>query len=268
MGSERVPLDTRREIPSVLLRIGTPEAERVLVEGLLQADGTLRHRVIASLNKLKVLHPDVRVDPAVIEVLLAAEIAGHYRSYQVLGPLQERLKEEDPVLQAMRHAMEQELERIFRLMALLFPAAGLHDAYVGLRSSNPLVRANALEFLDSTLKPELRQVLVPVLDSQVTMEERVALADRLVGAPLETPEQAVATMLGSEDTWLRSCGIYAIGALRLHAFESQLGRFEGSGDATLQEAVRSARERLAGEPAASDTQEPAPSDMGLGVGVG
>ena len=34
-------------------------------------------------------------------------------------------------------SMEQELERIFRVMALLLPHAGLHDAYVGLRSSNP-----------------------------------------------------------------------------------------------------------------------------------
>ena len=127
----------------------------------------------------------------------------------------------------MRHAMEQELERIFRLMALLFPATGLHDAYVGVRSSNPIVRANALEFLDSTLKPELRQVLVPLLDSYVTTEERVALANRFVGAPLETPEQAVATMLASEDVWLRSCGIYAIGALRLHELRVRAGSVRG-----------------------------------------
>ena len=65
--------------------------------------------------------------------------------------------------------MEQELERIFRLMALLLPQAGLHDAYVGVRSSNPIVRANALEFLDNVLKPELRHVLVPLLDTHVTV---------------------------------------------------------------------------------------------------
>jgi hypothetical protein len=268
MGDPRVSLDTRREIPSVLLRIGTSEAEHVLVEGLLQADGTLRHRVIASLNKLRVLHPDVRVDSSVIELLLAAEIAGHYRSYQVIGPLQKSFKNEDPVLQAMGHAMEQEIERIFRLMALLFPATGLHDAYVGVRSSNPTVRANALEFLDNTLKPELRQVLVPLLDSHVTMEDRVALADRFVGAPLATPEQAVETMLASEDPWLRSCAVYAVGALHLHGLEPVLDRFESSSDAVLKDAVRSARQRLAGEAPAAETQEPAPSDMGLGVGVG
>ena len=118
------------------------------------------------------------------------------------------------------------------------------------------------------MKPELRQILVPLLDSTVTTEERVALADRFVGAPLETPEQAIATMLESEDVWLRSCGIYAIGALRLRGFESALVKFEASADTVLKEAARSSRARLAGQRRGVQPQEPVPSDMNLGVGAG
>src|SRR6185503_7949540 len=102
-----------------------------------------------------------------------------------------------------------ELERMFRLMALLSPGPGLHDAYVGVKSTNLTVRDNALEFLDNVLKPELRRVLLPLLDSQVSVDERIALANQMVGAPLETPEQAIATLLASEDPFLRSCGVYA-----------------------------------------------------------
>jgi AAA family ATP:ADP antiporter len=261
-------LEIRRELPSVLVRIATPQAEQVLVESLLHADTTLRHRVIASLNKLRAIHPDVWIDPNTIELLLAAEIAGHYRSYQVLGPLQRQLKDDDPVLQAMRHAMEQELERIFRLMNLLYTEEGLHDAYVGLRASNPAIRANALEFLDNVLKPELRPLLVPLLDAQVSIDERIQIADRLVGAPVETTEQAIGTLLASEDSWLRSCAVYAVGTLQLHALEGALRRFEISGDVVLQESIRVARRRLAGEPEPSLPQEPAPADLGMGVGAG
>ena len=180
----------------------------------------------------------------------------------MLGPLREQLKDDDPVIEAMRHSMEQELERIFRLMALLLPQAGLHDAYVGLRSSNPIVRANALEFLDNVLKPELRQVLVPLLDSQVTVEERIALANRLVGAPLETPEQAVATLLASEDPWLRSCAVYAIGALQLESLEPRARAVRG--DRRIRRCVRrvqTPRRRLAGDGRRGRRpQEPAPAD--------
>jgi AAA family ATP:ADP antiporter len=258
--------EVKRELPSVLLRVGTPEAEQLLIQNLLAADVTLRHRVITSLNKLRDVRPDLRIDPHLVEVLLAAEIAGHYRSYQVLGPLRAQLKDDDPALEALRHSMEQELERVFRLMALLLPQAGLHDAYVGLRSANPAIRANALEFLDNVLKPELRHVLVPVLDSHVTIDERIGIANRLVGAPLETAQQAVETLLASEDVWLRSCAVYAVGALQLHGLEPELRRFEKASDPVLRQSVSTARRRLAGEPAPE--HQPAPADMNVGVGAG
>jgi hypothetical protein len=261
-------LEVKREIPGVLVRIGGAGSVEALLESLLQSDATLRHRVIASLNKLEVRYPGVRLDPGVIELLLAAEIAGHYRSYQVLGPLRAQLRDDDPVLEAMRQSMEQELERIFRLMALLFPQGGLHDAYVGLRSTNPIIRANALEFLDNVLKPELRQVLVPVLDAQVTIDERIALANRLVGAPLENVEQAVATLLASEDGWLKSCGVYAVGVLQLQALEPELRKLDGIADTELRERIKTARQQLAGEAEPQELQEPAPPDMAMGVGAG
>jgi AAA family ATP:ADP antiporter len=262
------PLAVKREIPGVLVRIGGPSAVEALLESLLHTDATLRHRVIASLNKLEVRHPGVRLDPGIIELLLAAEIAGHYRSYQVLGPLRAQLKEDDPVLGAMRRSMEQELERIFRLMALLLPGGGLHDAYIGLRSSNPIVRANALEFLDNVLKPELRQVLVPVLDAQVTIDERIALANHIIGAPLENVEKAVETLLASEDRWLKSCGVYAVGMLQLHALEPELRKLDVGADPELRDRVKTALQHLAGEVEAQELQEPAPPDMAMGVGAG
>ena len=46
--TEEVSVEVRRELPSVLLRIGTAEAEQTLVASLLEADGTIRHRIIAS----------------------------------------------------------------------------------------------------------------------------------------------------------------------------------------------------------------------------
>ena len=236
--------EIRRELPTVLVRIGTPEAEQALIGGLLQADVTLRHRVIASLNKLRTMHPEVKLDPSTINLALAAEIAGHYRSYQVLGPFKARLKEDDPVLQAMEHAMEQELDRIFRLMALLLPHVGLHDAYVGLRSSDELVRANSLELLDNVLEPELRQVLVPLLDSQVTVEERIAIANRLVGAPLDTAEQAVATLLDSEGS--RGCArARSTPSARCSCTAGGRARqFDNDEDPVLKQSVKAARRRL------------------------
>lgn len=261
---DATPVAIRRELPVALVRIGTPRAQQVLMETLLEADVTLRHRTIAALNKLGDVHGGARVDRGIVELLLAAEIAGHYRSYQVLGPLRTQLKEDDAVIEALGNAMEQELERIFRLMALLYPGSACHDAYVGVRSSNASIRADTLELLDNILSPELRQVLVPLLDAQVTVDERIALANRVVGAPLETAEQAVATLLASEDGWLRSCAVYAVGVLQLHTLEGELHRLERSGDEGVRDSVRAALRRLAAEPDAA-AGEPVPAVIDMGV---
>jgi AAA family ATP:ADP antiporter len=154
-------------------------------------------------------------------------------------------------------------------MALLFPHAGLHDAYVGVRSSNPSVRANALEFLDNVLQPALRHVLVPLLDSQVTIEERIALANRLVGAPLENAQQAVATLLASDDPWLRSCAIQAVGTLQLRTLAPELKKYESSSDPLVRQSVVAARVQLAGDTReVHEPQLPAPVDLDVGVGAG
>ncbi len=264
MKDEATPVETRRELPQVLVRIGTPTALEVLIDGLLQADSTLRHRVIASLNKLHSLHPDVQIDRQLVELVLAAEIAGHYRSYQILGALRTQLAEKDPTLQGLRRSMQQELERIFRLMGLLFEGPGVHDAYVGVRSANSSVRANALEFLDNVLRPELRRLLVPLLDNQVSVDERIAIANRLVGAPLESTEQAVSTLLASEDPWLRSCAVYAVGALQLQNLVPELHKFESTSDPMLRDSVHAALQRLSGEP--DPAQATVPAGMASGVG--
>jgi hypothetical protein len=89
-------------------------------------------------------------------------------------------------------------------MGLISPGISLEDAYVSMQSENSLVRANALEYLEHTLRPDLREVLLPLIDRQVSDSERAQLADRFVGAPVGTADEAMATLLASDDPWLRS----------------------------------------------------------------
>jgi hypothetical protein len=49
-------------------------------------------------------------------------------------------------------------------------------------------------------------MLVPLLDSKVTVRERAHRAQQLVHTKIENQEQAVAALVASEDPWLRSCG--------------------------------------------------------------
>jgi AAA family ATP:ADP antiporter len=246
-----VPVAAKLEIPSALAGIGTQAAEIVLMDNLLVPDTALRQRIIAALNNTHQQHPELQLDRDMIETVLLAEITGHLRSYQILGILGVSLESDDTVVRALRESMNQEVERIFRLLRLMFPHVDFHSAHFGLQSSSRTVHDNALEFLDNILKPQFRNLLVPLLDKDVSIQERVALANKNLGLKVESREEAVAALVGSEDPWLKSCGAYAVGMLGLRSLEPELDKCLTHPDALLQETARQAKKRLASPPDSS-----------------
>jgi AAA family ATP:ADP antiporter len=239
------PVEVRREVPGVLTEIGTYAAARALSENLLEADTTVRFRIISALNKLQKVHPSAQPDLRMVETLLAAEIMGHYRSYQIVGTLTGSLEDSGPVSTGLRESMAQEEERIFRLLGLLYPHQDLHSAYFGLKSRDALVHDNALEFLDNILNKNLRDMLVPLIDSDVSVAERVRIANRMTGTKIESREEAITALMGSEDPWLKSCAAYAIGALQLQPLQPALEECLQHPDPLLRETARQAKLRLA-----------------------
>jgi len=238
-------MEVRREIPAVLLRIGTASAQRALMENILEADNTFRFRIISALNKLQQTPSAIPVDLELVETALQAEIMGHYRSYQILGMLQETPDQDDPIMRGLRDSMRQGAERIFRLMSLMHPHLDLHSAYVGLQSKDRIVHDNALEFLDNILKQQMRSLLVPVIDGEVTLAERIRRANHLLHTDVASKEKAVEALVNSDDPWLRACGAYAIGSLGLTDLKRELEKCLEHPDPLLRETARQAQLRLA-----------------------
>lgn len=238
------PPSIKQLIPPILVNIGTTAATQVILDNLLERDSALRLQIISALNKIHQLHPEIALDMQLVETVLAAEIMGHYRSYQIKEALGLAEDASEPVMQGLRDSMQQELERIFRLLALLHPHLDLHSVYFGLQSKNANVYDNALEFLENVLKSQLRGILLPLLDGKVSSKQRALIGERFVRAKVEDREQAVAELLTSDDPWLKSCGAYAIGTFAITSLEEKLGECLEHPDPLLRETARVAKNRL------------------------
>jgi AAA family ATP:ADP antiporter len=251
LGDPGAPVEERREITAVLTGIGTPAAAQALLENVMEGDATLRFMVVSALNRLHRDHPEIPLDLQMLETVLAAEILGHYRTYQILEAVSGPGSTEDVVGGALQSSLEQELERIFRLLGLLYPQVDLHAVYLGLQSKDRTVYDNALEFLENVLKSALRVTLMPLLDGRVTAKERSRLANKLVRTKLENREQAVKELVSSDDPWLKSCGAYAIGSFRLKCLATELEHCLNHADPLLRETARAAKLRLEADEADS-----------------
>ena len=149
-------------------------------------DAQIRFRVISALNKLRDQHPTWPFDDRLVADLLRAEIMGHLRLYQILDSLDTALGDATAIAPTLREAVDKELERIFRLLKLIYPTKDFHSAYFGIQSTNAVIHDNALEFLENVLIPEFRGLLLPLIDSQVPV--RSAGSELLlVNAPGCTP---------------------------------------------------------------------------------
>ena len=242
-GEERI--DLRRQIPAVLRRIGSPAAKDALLENMAAGDTILRSRIIEALDDWRQARPDEPFDDEVVETVLLAEVLGHYRSYEILGTLGLAPGGDDPVTRGLRVSMDRELDRIFRLLRLRFPSHDVYGAYLGIRSSNPAIRDKGLELLDHVLVSPFRSLLMPLVDPETTLEERIERAARVVGRGSGNREEAVTALIYSEDPNLRACGTYSIGALHLRSLRVELDRFLDDPDPLLRETARLSREQVA-----------------------
>jgi hypothetical protein len=75
--------------------------------------------------------------------------------------------------------------------------------------------------------------------------ERGRQAELVVGIASGSTEQSVAALVRSDDPWMRSCGLYAVGTLGLRALASELDRALLDADPFIQDTARKAKARLA-----------------------
>jgi len=242
LNDETAPLAVRKQIPGVLARIASQESAAVLVNGIVQNDPGLRFDVLKALNRLRVQNPSLLPPSVDIADMLEAELMGYYRSFQIWATLDEHAGArkrsaggESLVARVLRERMDQELERIFRLLALLYPPRDMYNAFLGLTSDLPRVQANALEVLEHMLRPELYRMLASALDPDVSLKEKIQFAERLCYTTVESKAEALRILLNSEDRWLRICALHAVGRFCLKELGEEVRRLKGASDPLVEE---------------------------------
>lgn len=217
----------------ILTTLGTQGAVDVLLNSLSGTkDQSLRFNLIRGLNRIKAKGERVEFNPWVIKKEVMLEI----KNYKLILTASEKYQkrkassrpEEDYLLAALEAMSQESLERIFRLLGLLYEHDIIHVVYDRLTEDglDKHVRANALELLENVLEPELSRYLLPVLDRE-----------RWAEAPKKKLEEVIQEFLISEDKWLSVCAIFLIVELRLIHFYSKLKDMVYSQTSIIREAA-------------------------------
>ena len=68
----------------------------------------------------------------------------------------------------LEHRLDENLERIFKLLELKYPPEEIETVYKNIKSDKSDLRVNAIEFLDNLLEVNLKKVLIPIIETLLT----------------------------------------------------------------------------------------------------
>src|SRR5262245_4933258 len=193
----------RRRIPKALALSGKQSAALALIERLHRLDFHLDYSVLKALNRMRTTSPDVIIN----EDLVRAAINKERNEYDQLRSVESRLRVNQlnhPVfsllLRAINERLQHRVERIFRLVGLIYSPHDIYSVYYNCHIK-PALRPAAIEFLDNLLDVELKKTVTPLLEEILDPENAFRGP-----TPFQfiTFSAALSMLINGEDPWLKA----------------------------------------------------------------
>ena len=189
----------RRHIPSTLAQIPSQKSVDVLVAALEEPDGFLRFKAIAALERLRRTDVPLSFSRETLEALTLKEGIRYFNYLSLYDNLFGRKQLESELLaRTLEQKMERTRDRIYRLLALIYPWRDVGAAQWTLRHGDPRSRASASEYLDNILTGQLRKRIMPLLED-LPIEEKVRRGNVLVKSRTRDVEETLLHLINDDD---------------------------------------------------------------------
>jgi AAA family ATP:ADP antiporter len=209
----RTEIGIKRELPNILTRINTPSSRNALLAALYSHDSIVSYRALKGLNRLRSLGglsfdegsfiPLLQIWAKEYYGLLNVDLLLHTSQAGAVRLLQKAIKER----------LNWSIEKIFRGLDLFLPRGDAYFSYLGFTSPQQDLKETAIELVDSRVRGELRQTLLPIF-AELHRSQVVAKGREIFKLP-DTRETALSELFFHGDPWLKCCTIGAVAADRM-----------------------------------------------------
>ncbi len=221
-------------VPRLLYRRRTSEAVDILLARFRAADDAIRGEVYRALFRLRAEGIEFPLPKSELRKAITGEAR---RAYAWIA-LRQDLGQDglDPLLtDAFRVRSGRALDRVFFLLHLLYPGADQHirRARRALDTEGSNTRALAVELLDNLAEPQVKELLLPLLEAPI--EQVLEIAREHFAIERRSMSDRLGELAQSSDRWLRACAVFRIGALKQAQLADHALAALNSDDALLSE---------------------------------
>ena len=213
----------RRHIPATLALLPSQRSMNVLLGALDDSDGFLRYKVVAALEKLRRDQPELVFARESVEALVLKETSRYYDHltlrYNVVQ--HDAQAQRSLLVHALENKLERTLDRIYRLLALIYPWKDVAAARYTLEHGDGRRRAGAVEYMDNLLGGAVRKRVMPIIED-VPMEERVRCANLALKSRPRDLEDTLAQLVHDNDPVVAAAAIHFVERRRLWALSDDL----------------------------------------------
>ncbi len=164
-------IELRRGTASVLARIGTQDAGDCLIWELEEGKGEIDTELIDALDRIRSEKPDVQFREDIMETKILQEIKKYCQIFiKHFGTKAKRKKAEKA--KGLPEDLNVSLMNIFKLFGLIYLREDVMRAYQNIQVGTKDSVDYAIELLDNTLKKEMREIVIPLMED-LALEERV-----------------------------------------------------------------------------------------------
>jgi len=103
------------------------------------------------------------------------------------------------LMQAIAERLQHRLERIFRLLGLIYSPNDIYSVYYDCQIK-PSLRPAAIEFLDNLLDAQLKETVVPLLEGAFEPENGIHAREPVLSS---SRRAALVILITGEDPWLK-----------------------------------------------------------------
>jgi AAA family ATP:ADP antiporter len=212
----------RRHLPATIARFETQKAVDILTGALGDPDGFLRYKAAAGLERLRRANADLTFPREPIEALALNE-GRRYLSYLTLGHNLTRagVAQDSLLVAALKERVERTSDRVYRLLALLYPWKDIAASRWALERGDARARSSASEYLDNILTGNLRKRLMLVLED-MPFEEKVRKAHVQLRSRPRDVEETLLELINDDDQVVSAAAIDLVRELKLESLEDDV----------------------------------------------
>lgn len=213
----------RRHIPATLARIPCQRSMDILVAALEDPDSFLRFKVLTALEKLHRDHDALTFSRDPIERRALKEGVRYYNWLSLHHNLFVRatVRTDLVLARALEDKITRAVDRIYRLLALLYPARDVAAARWAIERGNARARASALEYLDNLLTGQVRHRLMPILDD-APLDEKVRRGNVLLRTRPRDVDETMLQLINDDDQIVAAAAIHFVRELELWSLADDL----------------------------------------------